>query len=243
MSRTTWILLLALWLGPRPGLGQAPQDTAARIVGTVRSSIDGLPIAGVMVAVRGAQAFGVSDSAGRFTIDRLAPGRRTVRIRYADSLSYEHEITLTPGTTMMLAVLLDVSAVALSPVLVEARSVRAERTLAGFYERKQWGLGRYYTVADLDRRGAQSLQTLLDEAGVELRCGSGPCAPVSFAGRCAMSVFLDGMRVAPEFVERLRLDQLAGVEVYRHALEVPVEFLLADRSRGNCGAVVLWSRS
>lgn len=241
MSRMAWILLLALWLGPRPGLGQAPRDTAARIVGTVRSSIDGLPVAGAMVAVRGAQAFGVSDSAGRFTIERLAPGRRTVRIVYGDSLSYEHEITLTRGTTLMLAVLLDVSAVALSPVLVEARSVGATRTLAGFYERKQWGLGRYYTVADLDRRGAQSLRTLLDEAGVVLRCRAGPCALVSFAGQCAMSVFLDGMRVVPEFVEGLRLDHLAGVEVYRHAIEVPVE--LGDGSGGTCGAILLWSRS
>jgi hypothetical protein len=33
--------------------------------------------------------------------------------------------------------------------------------------------------------------------------------------------------------------QLEGIEVYRHAAEVPAEFLTAGSS---CGAIVLWTR-
>src|SRR5437763_8633805 len=61
--------------------------------------------------------------------------------------------TLFPYTTLFrsLSVLLDVDAVELSPIVVEARSWRADRSLAGFYDRKKWRFGRFYTLADLER--------------------------------------------------------------------------------------------
>src|SRR5690349_20309497 len=103
-----------------------------------------------MVALRGARAFGVSGSAGAFALAGLPPGRQTVRILYGDSLSYDSEITLKRGKTLTLSVLLDVEAVELSPIVVEARSLLAERTLAGFYERRKWRIGRFYTLAERD---------------------------------------------------------------------------------------------
>jgi len=235
--------LLFLCVGAPPRLSaQVGRDTTARIVGTARSSTNGLPIVGVMVAVPGARAFGVSDSTGAFALAGLPPGRQTVRIVYGDSLSYDAEITLKRGKTLTLAVLLDVDAVVLSPIVVEARSLLAERTLAGFYDRKKWRFGRFYTLADLERRRALSLRTLLGESGVQVRCGLGYCLPVggSFARGCVMSLFLDGMRVPADQLETVWLDQLAGVEVYKHAFDVPVEF--QTPFGGECGAVLMWSR-
>jgi hypothetical protein len=107
--------------------GQAQPDTLARIVGTVRSSINGLPINGVMVAVRGARAFAVSDSSGAFTIAGLPSGRQTIRILYRDSLSYEQEVKLKRGKTLTLSVLLDVAAG--HPASRATRRVRGRTTL------------------------------------------------------------------------------------------------------------------
>jgi hypothetical protein len=232
------LLLLSMLLTP----AHAQRDTTARLAGTVRSSVNGLPISGVMVAVRGSRVFDVSDSTGSFKLVGLPDGRQLVRILYGDSLAYEHEMDLKRGKTLTLSVLLDVAAAQLAPIVVEAQSLRAERSLAGFYDRKKWGFGRYYTLADLDRHPTGSPEALLLESGVQVRCRLGRCLPIGFDGAraCVMSLFLDGMRMPPDYLNVVRLDELAGVEVYKHGLEVPPEFW--SGSRGACGAVVMWSR-
>src|SRR5436309_9528892 len=239
MQRAPLTCLLVLGTVVTPALAQ--RDMTARLAGTVRSSINGLPISGVMVAVRGSRVFDVSDSAGSFALGGLPDGRQTVRIRYGDSLSYERKINLKPGKTLTLSVLLDVAAVELSPIVVEARSWRADRSLAGFYDRKKWLFGRFYTLADLDRRRGLSLQTLLRESGVQVRCGLGNCVPLTgVVRRCVMSLYLDGMRLQDDELDMIWVVELAGVELYKHGVEVPVEF--QTTFGGDCGAVLMWSR-
>src|SRR5205807_8485920 len=112
--------------------------------------------------------------------------------------------TLKRGKTLTLSVLLDVDAVELSPIVVEARSWRADRSLAGFYDRKKWRFGRFYTLADLDRRRGLSLRTLLGEPGVQLRCGARYGLPFSGIGSGrVMSLVDDGMRLPADQTERI----------------------------------------
>src|SRR2546425_4888946 len=83
------LLFLSMLLTP----AHAQRDTTARLTGTVRSSINGLPVSGVMIAVKGSRVFIVSDSTGSFTLVGLPGGRQTVRILYGDSLSRSEEHT------------------------------------------------------------------------------------------------------------------------------------------------------
>ena len=232
------LLFLGMLLTP----AHAQRDTTARLTGTVRSSINGLPMSGVMIAVRGSRVFGVSDSTGSFALVGLPEGRQTLRIRYGDSLSYEQDIDLKQGKTLTLSVLLDVAATELAPIVVEAQTLSAERSLAGFYERKKSGFGRYYTLADLQRRPLGTLQALLFESGVRVRCRIGQCLALGTDGGrvCVMSLFLDGIRMPADYLNSARVDELAGVEVYKVAVEVPPEF--SPGVRRTCGAVVMWSR-
>jgi len=231
-----------LFLGMLVTPAHAQRDTTACLAGTVRSSINGLPISGVMVAVRGSRIFDVSDSTGSFELAGLPDGQHLVRILYGDSLSYEKEMDLKQGKTLTLSVLLDVAATELAPIVVEAQTLSAERSLAGFYERKKSGFGRYYTLADLKRRPLETLQALLLESGVRVRCRVGQCLALgSDGGRvCAMSLYLDGLRMPPDYLNLARVDELAGVEVYKVPVEVPPEF--SSGLRRSCGAVVMWSR-
>jgi len=231
-----------LFVGMLVTSAHAQRDTTARLAGTVRSSINGLPISGVMVAVKGSRVFGVSDSTGSFALGGLPEGRQVVRILYGDSLSYEHEMDLKSGKTLKLAVLLDVVAAELAPIVVEAQTIRAERSLVGFYDRRKWTVGRFYTRADLDQRAAHSLDGMLGESGVQVVCRVGSCLPIGSDGarQCVMSLYLDGLRLPSASLNQIRLDDLAGVEVYKQGLDVPTEF--RSSFRNTCGAVVAWSR-
>src|SRR6266436_4009750 len=210
-----------LFLGILVAPAHAQRDTTARLAGTVRSSINGLPISGVMVAVKGSRVFSVSDSTGSFALGGLPEGRQVVRILYGDSLSYEHEM---------------------EPIVVEAQTIRAERSLVGFYDRRKWTVGRFYTRADLDQRAAHSLDGMLGESGVQVVCRVGSCLPIGSDGarQCVMSLYLDGLRLPSASLNQIRLDDLAGVEVYKQGLDVPTEF--RSSFRNTCGAVVAWSR-
>ena len=231
-----------LFLGTLVAPAHAQRDTTARLAGTVRSSINGLPISGVMVAVKGSRVFGVSDSAGSFALGGLPEGRQVVRILYGDSLAYEHEMHLKGGKTLNLAVLLDVVAAELAPIVVEAQTLRADRSLVGFYERKKLSVGRFYTLADLAQHPAPSLESLLRESAIQVVCRVGNCLPIGFDGtqQCVMALFLDGLRMPVAFLNTVRVEDLAGVEVYKRGFDVPTEF--RSNFRNSCGAVVMWSR-
>src|SRR5204862_1373404 len=120
-------------------------------------------------------------------------------VTYGDTLSYDQALTLSGGQTLTLSVLLDLEGEALSPIVVEARSIRAERSLAGFYDRKKLGFGRLYTLVDLDRFGDLSLRGLLGHAGVVVRCPLRAWVRVLMNGARArvMALLLDGFRVSP----------------------------------------------
>src|SRR2546430_10020962 len=183
-------LCCLVFLGMLVTPAHAQRDTTARLAGTVRSSINGLPISGVMVAVRSSRVFDVSDSTGSFTLVGLPDGRQLVRILYGGSLACEQEMDLKRGKTLTLSVLLDVVAAELAPIVVEARTLRAERSLAGFYDRKKWSLGRFYTRADLEQRPSYSLDGLLGESGIQVVCRLANCLPIGSDGarRCVMSL-------------------------------------------------------
>jgi len=232
------LLLLGMLVTP----AHAQRDTTARLAGTVRSSINGLPISGVMVAVRGSRVFDVSDSTGSFALGGLPAGPQLVRVLYGDSLVYEHKMDLKPGKTLTLSVLLDVVAAELAPIVVEAQSRSAERSLAGFYDRRKRSTGRFYTRADLVQRAAVSLDGVLGESGVQVVCRLGSCLPIGSDGarHCVMALYLDGLRMPSSHLNQIREDDLAGVEVYKFGIDVPTEF--RSSFRNTCGVVVAWSR-
>jgi hypothetical protein len=194
-----------------------------------------------MIVVRGTHRFEVTDSTGAFAVSDLPSGDQTVRILYGDSLSYEKVFHLTRGKTLVLAVLLDARALDLTPVVVEARSLLADLSLAGFYERRRAGSGRFYTYDQLEQAVPRSLRVLLFEAGVTVQCVRVRCVPTAVSGSraCVLSLYVDGVPIQAEEVESFHPDELAGVEVYRRAVDIPLQF---RRRYDDCGAILMWRR-
>src|ERR1051325_96621 len=143
-------------------------DTTAGLRGRAASSFNGRPLAGVMISVPAAHKFIVTDSTGAFWIAGLPPGGQIVRIAYEGRETEEYEFFLRSAHTKTIAVLLDVDAVNLDPLVVEARQANTWRDLAGFYERKRWygGFARVFTRGEIDRIQPKKTGTALALAGI-----------------------------------------------------------------------------
>src|SRR5207249_7188985 len=112
--------------------------------------------------------------------------------------------------------------------------------------RQRLGFGRYYTPEELARRRGLRLTTLLLEAGVQVRCRLALCVPVVVGPRltgdptCIPTLYLDGLPTFANDVNEFWADELAALEIYKRAGDVPPEF---NRDYlGGCGAIVMWSR-
>lgn len=217
------------------------QDTLATLTGLVRSAGSGQPLADVLVSVRGAAtgAFQVTDSAGRFRIARLPPGRYTLRLAYAGQTAEDYQVAVAPGRTLDLSILLDAKAVDLSPIVVEAAATDYALNLAGFYARKGHGFGRFVTRDDIDRRRPTNLSAMLSGTGITMRCQRTQCVAVRAGRRCTVAVFLDGVWVENYDIDLIPPEDVLGLEVYRQASDTPTEF---SRSSG-CGAIVIWTKN
>ena len=228
------------------GAQAASQDSLAILSGVVRSARDGQPLPDVMVSIKGrgagVGAFNVTDSAGRFRIVRIPPGTYTLSLAYAGQTADEYEIGLKAGRVMDLAILLEADGVDLAPIVVEGGSQEYALSLAGFYARKGRGLGRFVTRDDIDRRHPANLSHLLTGTGITMRCVRTVCAPVRTASgrRCAVSVFLDGIRVENYNIDLIPPEDVLGLEVYRQGADTPAEF---SKFSADCGALVIWTKN
>lgn len=235
-------MALALCVVAALAAATAQQHTLARLAGTVSNSKTGRPLADVMVAVQGTGAFHVSDSTGAFSIERLPPGRHTLRLVWHDHVSEDYQVALRAGQVLELAILLDVGGVDLAPIIVEASSNEAVLSLAGFYQRRHKGFGRFVTGEDIERRNPANLSALLTANGITMRCVRTSCHPQRIASgrRCAVPVFLDGLRVEFYDIDAIPPSDVLGIEVYRQGADTPAEF---SRYSADCGAILIWTKN
>lgn len=248
-ARAQLPILLAVLTAAVPGPLASQQDSTAQLAGTARSAYDGRPLVGVMVSVPAARQFGVTDSTGAFRIGKLAAGRQRVRILYAGRETEEYEFSLRAGRVTRLAIVLDVEAVEMAPVVVEARAPAMWRDLAGFYERRSryGGFNRFYTREDLERSHVPTMAALLARDGIFTSCRLEGCLPMRMSRgvTCVVPVSVDGVPFWELDYDRLSIDEVAGVEVYRGGLFVPADLFFAMSAAPTlprCGAVQIWLR-
>jgi len=132
--------------------------------------------------------------------------------------------------------------VELAPIVVEATSVDAVLSLAGFYQRRNKGFGRFVTGEDIDRRKPANLSAMLTATGITMRCVRTACYPARYVSgrRCAVPVFLDGLRVEAYDIDNIPPGDVLGIEVYRQGADTPAEF---SRWSADCGAVIIWTKN
>jgi TonB family protein len=212
---------------------------------TVRDST-GIGIAGAeLIAVGGPQKV-TSDEQGVFHVVGLIAGRSTFRIRRLGFRPESVVVDVQPGSREAREVVLQRVAQTLAPVVVQG-SLSTQGRLAGFWQRRLNGNGRFFTRAEIDRRNLLQMTDLfrmipgmnLTASGVgrtqlRMRGASQSCWPL---------VWLDGNPLgAAEFdMDNIQPNTVEALEVYSGPASVPAQFM-GPRGLGACGVVVVWTR-
>lgn len=259
-SRAACLIAILSATVVRPSPLNSQVDTTARISGIAASSLNGRPLSGVMISVPAARKRVVTDSTGTFSLAGLPAGVQKIRIAYEGRQTEEYQFTLRNGRTKTLHVLLDVDAVDLEPVVVEAQHPDRWRDLGGFYARQRSyrGFARFFTREEIERSQPPRISTLLAGERIVTRCIRG-CFPTRFSrGRlCLVPVSVDGMPFREEDYDRIAVADVAGIEVYRGAPPFGLSYGLPltpassvwqgdlfspTGPTGACGLVLIWTR-
>jgi hypothetical protein len=241
---------------PKPGA--APVDTARR---PTHGVIDGLVTDTALAPMRDAE-IGIlrtpvkiaTGAQGRFRITDVQMGTYILTVRRFGYRPTATVISPNGGDTLRLSyVLTPLGAGRLDTVRVTERQM--SRNLMEFERRRQLGVGKFLSSAELEKRGSVDVSTVLrgfstlavvrdDATGVtslQSRRDQGNQLTATGAGACPVQVVVDNIMMPSQFdVELLpRPKEIAGIEVYGGPSGVPSQFAGADR---RCGMVIIWTK-
>lgn len=213
------------------------------VTGVVRDTA-GAPLAGVQVMVAGLFGRGGTGSDGSFTLVAIPIGDRRVIVRRLGFRPETVSVTVPGGGRAEVNVRMMPVPQQIAAVVVEAGRPQFRGRLREFYERRDHGMGRYFTAEDIDKRNPQVVTDLLRSVpGLQLT-RRGSTSVVTFRNqRCTPLIWLDGAAASTGYldVDAFQPNTLAGIEVYAGPATVPPE-LMGVRGAGSCGVIALWTR-
>jgi hypothetical protein len=232
-------------------LAAAPPLAAQVVRGELVDARTGRGLAGgtlTLLAEDGTrEASARSDSAGAFLLAAARPGPHRLGAELPGyRASTSPALELGEGDTLVVQFRISQRMVLLDPVVVRGRRRFLSDALNRFYERaEERRVGSFIVREEVERRRPSTTTFLLATIpGVQLAprvMGGGNV--VLLRGSCAPRVYVDGIRVGQDghaviddLVSPLDLE---GVEVYRSAAELPVEY---SGVYAGCGAILLWTR-
>jgi len=158
MTRTLRIVALGAVLIARPALAQNDGTIAGRIVSTATKAA----VAGADIELAPGSRRLVSDDSGRFKFDQVLPGNVTLLVRRIGFVPESLYVTVGPKEDLDLLVELEQAAQSLDTVTVAAAATPIPRgKLAAFYERKQFGIGRFIDSTILAQQENRQLGELI----------------------------------------------------------------------------------
>jgi hypothetical protein len=216
----------------------------------------GYPLPNVEVRILELGRMARSDVQGRFAIDRITLRIVDLSLR---RLGYEVRsvrVSMINGEGDSLRVVMRAEPLKLPTVEIE----QTEDTHPFFNEyekRRQRGIGTFITKKDLEKLntsytsdafrrlpGMRFVQAPGGGMGVRFMSsigmtgGSRRGAPGG--GECVPTIWMDGQAAPGMEIDEIRMQDIHGIEIYRGASTVPVQF--AKGGLTQCGAIVVWTR-
>ncbi len=173
-----------------------------------------------------------TDSSGNFVIRLAAPLRAARFVMVAEMIGYQStrtELMVEDRQVVDVVLTMAVAAIPIEPLRVSARRRYTRTSRDEYYDRadrvRRMGGGTIIDYDQLQRRMGSSIPSLVAEQYPGVR-------------NCPPSYFIDGMRATGDDVRTLSVTSLEGIEIYRTAGQVPVQY----QNRASCGAVLLWTQ-
>jgi hypothetical protein len=229
--------------------------------GIVRDDSTGSPLPGVEVILERTDHRTLTNEQGRYFLGGVPAGRYSAIFRQLGHVPVRMAVAIPAGDTIRANVTLIRSDVVLDPIEVIGKPpLPRGNGLEAFEERRRMGFGRFIDSTEMRRSEHIRLDDLLQRHGVKIVPAGRFVIAVNPRSRamsggynCAMSVYLDGIRIgqggrvgASSIVTEqldvrtlIRTHQLTAAEIYLGAGSIPIQF---GGASGSCGAIVLWSR-
>lgn len=254
------VLLATVLEAARPAARLHAQQTHVTVAGTVRDAVTNLPVAGARVSAEPTGPEAASDSSGSFRL-RLPAGRHFVTAQALGYTAARHVIDAADG--LVVTIILQPDPLALPDVDVASRARRDPR-LAGFWERRERGLGTFLTREEIERYRATHIVDVFRQMPgfrVERLDAIGEGHVVTLArhaatarGVCPAMVYLDGSeyRMTESGLNEIHADHIEAIEVYSGPARLPPQFARPGRgtnrpgevnARPQCGVIILWTRA
>lgn len=214
----------------------------------------------VVVRIEEAGAASVTDPDGRFRFEDLPPGTYRLSVERLGYTSRAHEVELVAGEALESRIVLSADPVPIEDIVVDVEARNLALAQAGFYERRDRGLGLFVTREEIERRRPMvTTDVLRSLPGVRVtqtsRFGSTAQAVVLRGGTrteargpdgCGPEIWLDQVRLTreegggPVPLDRYVVpEEIEALEIYRTPAEVPAQYSTRESS---CGVIVVWTR-
>lgn len=239
-------LLVACGLLPLPAHAQ----DRALLHGRVIADSSEVAISGVEISLSVPGLTVTSDSLGLFRLAGIPPGSHRVTVRKLGFLPATADLTFARGDSIDAEFVLTPVVTVLGEVAVTTTLL--DRRLIGFAERRKFGIGSFLNSKELDAapgtRLSEKLRHLPGLAVVHSRDPSKPIRIVSTRGSgsilqpsrvCEVTIFLDGVPAPDLRVNDMQPGEIAGLEWYAGASQVPPQY---SGTRNGCGALLVWTR-
>ncbi len=236
-------MALSVWCArPAPA---AVQHRTGAIIGRLVDRQSHGPVRGARIALLGTPVGFASDSEGRFARDSLRPGDYLLQVRAIGYAVAAWPLQLGDGEVLHHDFELEPLPVQLDPVLVERQPRFAEQRRREFERRQAEGRGYFITEEQIRQASADMLSDLFRNVpGVRIQCrgsAAGCIVRMARAAReCRPDFIVDGFPATYSTSLDMPTTGIIGVEIYRTLSETPLEFV---RSNGQCGTIVIWTRS
>ncbi len=229
--------------------------------GTVVTAIGGRAIGGAQVEIVNGPETRANER-GEWALENVPAGTRMLEVRALGFSPARHYVHVVPGGPSVTVELATLSAV-LDTVKVRSSRIWGHN-LAGFFERRRQGAGRFLTDEDIAKRPAVFASDVFRSVtGIRLGYASDTVATDmmqrvvadstrEFAKRilihgitgnwCAPAIYLEGIYMpsvtADDIDAWVRPVNISAIEIYSEAT-APSEY---KQPRSGCGTIIIWTR-
>jgi hypothetical protein len=178
---------------------------------------------------------------GTITLVFLPDGGSVIRIRKVGYQPLTMPISISPDDTVPVTVTLSSAATTLPTVVTtDSAPHYVSSRLRGFEERRKQGAGYFITEAELRKNDNGTMTNMVRRIpGVNVVCRGRTCRATSTRGGCPSVVYIDGIQSTDKDLDKINVNDYAGVEFYAGGATAPPQYNMTGSS---CGVLLFWTR-